>query len=444
MSIPPPSKRNPFLYGSPVPPTRFVGRQDIVKTLFARLYNGESTALIGEPHSGKTSLLRYIADEEVRERWLSGASAWHFFTDVDCHLLSRDFAPADFWRQALAALPHAMQNDTITRQWQMVSDNRFGSFMLEGLFRQLAKSDWRVVLLIDEFDILLHHLKFNAEFFGALRSLATRTNALSLVLAGRTPIAQMNKRGQELNPFGSPFFNNIIEMRLQPFSPDESREVVEAGLAGTGVEFAPHHYQFINILAGRHPFLVQVAASALFDATLEVKNHDVFYLAAAKLFHDRAEAHYDDLWRSLSPTEQTALVILALGELQGRIDGREFNTGDFGRMEWYGPELARLHEWGMVEQVDRRVALAGLTLWQSARWRVASRGLVWWLADTVIAGARQTISFEAWLQDKESRGFLTRDQFKKLRELANNSIPKSAVTSVAQMGALLLKEIVKQ
>jgi ABC-type phosphate/phosphonate transport system ATPase subunit len=57
---------NPFLYGKPVPPARFVGRRDAVRTLFSRLYNGESTAIVGEPHIGKSSLLRYVMDDDVR------------------------------------------------------------------------------------------------------------------------------------------------------------------------------------------------------------------------------------------------------------------------------------------------------------------------------------------------------------------------------------------
>ena len=40
---------NPFLYGKPVPPPRFVGRREAVRTLFSRLNNGESTAIVGEP-----------------------------------------------------------------------------------------------------------------------------------------------------------------------------------------------------------------------------------------------------------------------------------------------------------------------------------------------------------------------------------------------------------
>jgi hypothetical protein len=136
------------------------------------------------------------------------------------------------------------------------------------------------------------------------------------------------------------------------------------------------------------------------------------------------------------------MMILALGETKGWVDGREFNTDDIGRIEWYGPELLHLQDLGMVEKVDQRIGLAGLTLWQGARWRVASRGFAWWAAGNVIAETRDTVVFDQWLRDKEYQGLLTREQADSVRSLLN-SIPKSVVSSVAQMVKSLLGEIVK-
>jgi hypothetical protein len=67
---------------------------------------------------GKSSLLRYVADETVRAQWLGEASPNYFFTEIDCHMLTRDFTPGDFWRQALAALPEAVPDEALARQWQ--------------------------------------------------------------------------------------------------------------------------------------------------------------------------------------------------------------------------------------------------------------------------------------------------------------------------------------
>jgi hypothetical protein len=303
---------NPFLYGKPVPPVRHVGRQDKVRTLFSRLYNGESTAIVGEPHIGKSSMLRYMADEGVRAQWLSEAEAKYLFTEV----------------------------------------------------------------------------------------------------------------------------------RLLPFSLAEGHMLIDLTLTGTGVAFTDDDYAYIHVLAGWRPFLMQIAAAGMFESIVEGKSGEARYQAVSKFFHDCAAAHFDDFWRHLLPSEQTAMIILILGEMKGWVDGREFDTSDLGRMEWYGPELVHLQEAGMVEQVEQRVAIAALTLWQGERWRVTSRGFVWWAANNVVAGTRETTGFDQWLRDKEYHGLLSREQADSVRGLVS-SIPNSVISGVAQMTKVLLAEAVK-
>ncbi len=86
----------------------------------------------------------------------------------------------------------------------------------------LALEKQCVVLLIDQFDTLLHHDNFNtAEFFRALRSLSTTTDGLALVTASRMSITEMNRRTLEINPLGSPFFNTFMEERLPRLRPEQ-------------------------------------------------------------------------------------------------------------------------------------------------------------------------------------------------------------------------------
>ena len=61
---------NPFIYGKPVPSEKYIDRRRELRTLFSRLRNGECTAVVGEPHIGKSSLLRYIQDQKVQQEWL--------------------------------------------------------------------------------------------------------------------------------------------------------------------------------------------------------------------------------------------------------------------------------------------------------------------------------------------------------------------------------------
>ena len=53
---------NPFVYGNPVPPTHFIGRENIITNCYNKLAGPVRTsiAISGEHGIGKTSLLHYL------------------------------------------------------------------------------------------------------------------------------------------------------------------------------------------------------------------------------------------------------------------------------------------------------------------------------------------------------------------------------------------------
>ena len=62
-----PNRINPFIYSRSVQPDEFVGREPELRRLFSRLATGQSTAIIGLPHVGKSSLLNYVMDPARRK-----------------------------------------------------------------------------------------------------------------------------------------------------------------------------------------------------------------------------------------------------------------------------------------------------------------------------------------------------------------------------------------
>jgi hypothetical protein len=186
---------------------------------------------------------------------------------------------------------------------------------------------------------------------------------------------------------------------------------------------------------------VQTVAAALFDAVTHKKVREERYDAANRTMQRRITAHFADLWRSLSPEAQTATVILVLAEMKGRVDGRDFDTGDLEMLDWYGPELDRLADSGLVERDDCkewRSDQGNFAVWRGKRWRVTAGSFVWWVASNAIASTRKVLDFEQWLQDREFEGCLTRGQKKKFKELAGY-IPKGVVTNAGEFLGTLLK-----
>jgi hypothetical protein len=237
----------------------------------------------------------------------------------------------------------------------------------------------------------------------------------------------MNRKSHELNPFGSPFFNNSIEVRLLPFARADAQQLIEATLArgDSKIRFASADYDWLFSLAGRQPFLVQVAGASLYDAMANGDVGDTRYANATALFHQRAAAHFSDFWRHLTDDEKRALFLLALAEYRGYVDGRSFDMRQLGKLDRFAPELRHLRELGIVEAERAPNAVA----WGSENWRVASAGVVTWLMENIVVGFRSYdfVAVRGW----DFVGPLTRDEIATIREIANK-IPQNVIDLAVQ------------
>jgi len=239
----------------------------------------------------------------------------------------------------------------------------------------------------------------------------------------------------------SPFFNGSIEVNMRAFDNDDVNALLEKALVGTGVAFDGSARDFLHAMAGGHPFLLQAASGVLYDAIVAGKGGEARYYQAAWTFHKQTQDHFGDFWRHLGPRARTAATILCLGELQGRVPGQSFDTGDISSLERFGAELSALAEQGLVElwkEDGWHADWDNWVFWHGQRWRVASRRLVWWVSDRVLV--RDEVDWEEWLDAKRYRGLLTAEEIKALRSWAKK-IPKGAINTATKVIGLLLKEL---
>lgn len=424
---------NPFVYGRPVQPEKLVGRERPINTVFSRVSNGESTAIVGQPHIGKSSLLKYVAHRENRKARLGERALSQVWTEFDCHALPAHYHPKDFWKRILRPIPDEFREPEIDRRLAELSAADYDSFELADFFRHLAERGLQVVLVLDELESLMHHPNFNrVEFFGTLRSCAVHTGGLALIVASRLSVSEINRLAKT---YGSPFFNIGPDVKLQPLSENEVDRLLDIMLAGSETRFGTFERQYVHRVAGGHPYLVQAAAASLYDAMEDQKPIEQRVATASALLAERSEAFFDDVWDCLTSEARIAVVLLVLSELKGRIDGREFDTSEIGRMEWYTPELERLSGMGLVEVAGEpgwNRDWDNFVLWHGQRWRVAAESLSWWVCRHPVARGRRGASFEDWLQSKEFEGWLTREERGKVKDLVGK-IPQTVLTTAWQL-----------
>jgi len=247
---------NPFFYGNPVPPDQFLDRRRELRRITRRIVNrGQSSAVVGELDSGKTSLLLYLSAPETRTKLYGESGERLLFSYMDAQTLGGEFSQAQFWEHGLRPLHEQViapnPDSPLAQAYQMCRENEFGGFVLERLFAQMGPTGWRLVLMLDEFDLLLYHPILNcAEFFGSLRSLASRSRgALALVIASRRSLASLNKDTQQFSRTGSPYLNFFAEIVLGTLP---NKYVAEL-LCRTGDRFTAEDRRFIAEAAGDIP-----------------------------------------------------------------------------------------------------------------------------------------------------------------------------------------------
>ncbi len=404
---------SPFQVGNPVAPDKFLGRQRELRRTASRLSQGESTALVGEPRTGKTSLLLYLSAPQTQSDLYDDGAEGLIFSYLDSQSLGGQFTPAQFWEQALLPIKERLcipnPETAVAQQFAICQENGYGTYTLEVLFRRLHEAGRRLVLLLDEFNLILHHAVLNnAEFYGGLRSLSSRCASLSLVIASRLSLTRLNAETLVFNPTGSPYFNTFTELTLTDF-PEKD---VEA-LLRWGEDFIPADRYAIRRLAGGHPFLLQAAAEAMVDARAEkLDSEERRQFVADRLYREQRQ-HFADTWRNWSPESRQLFTVVGLANMHNQLADRRFRLDNLlDDIAGWGPELGEMKHSGLIEPSE---TIPG-------GWKVTRQIMLWWLADELVQAMRSESDFSQWLSSEELEGRWTRNQRDQMIEAAKNSV----------------------
>ncbi len=385
---------NPFFYGNPVLPDQFLDRRRELRRITRRIVNrGQSSAVVGELDSGKTSLLLYLSAPETRAKLYGESGERLLFSYMDVQTLGGEFSQAQFWEYGLRPLHKQViapnPDSPLAQAYQVCQENDFGAFVLERLFAQMGPTGWRLVLMLDEFDLLLHHPILNCgEFFGSLRSLASRSRgALALVVASRRSLASLNEDTQQFSRTGSPYFNFLAEIILGALP----NEYVTELLRRAGDRFTAEECHFITEAAGGHPYLVQVAASALWEVYEDGEGNprQRRQHVERSLYHEAAQTfgYVWRLWPSETHRALTAVALAHINTLEEReklLEKHQFDVQQLVReIDDCDPELRSLADQGFVAQDE---AIPG-------GWRVRPQVLLRWLVDELVRMARSETTF---------------------------------------------------
>lgn len=292
--------RNPFVLGKPIKePADFYGRAHELREIFESIVNMQPVALVGEHRCGNTSILYQVMHEDVRGKQLTPAvDAGLLFVFVNAQLAAE--GPDTFYRRIALALKRADPDAEV--DYNGTIDN----FWIEDYLEQLADRDMRLVLLLDEFEVLAG---FAASFWEWFRGLIIEYD-LSVVVATRVELGAFREEWGS----GSPFFNMFRSIYVGSWAlADVDQYLAGVGLA-TGVDFMPARAA-IQALGGRFPYYLQVATALYYELagreplTGATAQQD----AMQREFRTRTSPYFEDTWAKLPAGERRALALLAVG-----------------------------------------------------------------------------------------------------------------------------------
>ena len=413
---------NPFLYGNPVRDTNFIGRKREIQRITNRIETGQSVALVGEPRIGKTSLLTCLDKQKIRTKYYTGITENLIFSFLDTSTFDGEFSQPDFWEYALQPVYDKViiksSGSALAESYHICRENNFGNFVIARLLAQFKEANLRLVLLLDEFDQILHHPVLNsAEFFGGLRSVTIHSkDALVLVTASRQSLTNLNADTQDFSRMGSPYFNFFQEITLGAF---DNRDVSQL-LTCAGNRFSKQDRIFITKIAGEHPYLLQVASSILWDIYDEGGGSaSERCLKVAEGLYSQVNGTLANTWRLWPNAMQRAFVLVALPHmaLQQRGFYEERLLKD---LRDFGPELRILKNRGFIVRDNK----------MPSGWRVGPEAFMWWLADELVRILRNDPTLKSWLYEHQWNGLVTEGE-------------KDALEKIGQMIGGFIRDVIK-
>ena len=403
---------NPFLPFTPVSGADFVNRQNELKEICKHIARRTHTAIVGNPHVGKTSLLRQAATPSVFTAAVPNAERYAL-VEIESQLFGESDTTHDFWHELLTQATAA--NSAITALLKpLLDEKKIDEQALYRAFQQVDRAQGRVVAFIDEFDYLPNLKRFwTLDFLSVLRTIAMKSGGLVVVAASRASVAELNLLGQQLKATrGSDLFNYLDELTLGCFDAVSTQTWLAQQLA------TPTAAQEARWLAGHHPLLLQLAGDLLYDA-LEAAPSQTQFDALRETFISKAESQFQDVWNYLSPKAQVALVIFALATMDGAAGRQTFDLSDAVKtLDWYEAEVKEMARRGTIERDA------------NGKYRIPEAFRLW-LVERKIVGTRgeeTTEAFTQWLRDKQFKlgGLITNEELNKLQKIWQ-AIPKDVI-----------------
>ncbi len=267
----------------------FFGRKKELRRIFSRIsaYRPQSISIVGIPRIGKSSLLYYISQQEVYKKYIEN---WDKYLFIMIDLQGKKFEGKDgFFKEAILKIKNSVK--------ELNFEGNLDSEGFLKIIEKLEKMEFKVILLLDEFESITMNESFGEGFFSFLRSIANKYNFAYITSSNK----ELQKVCHTSKVADSPFFNIFSTLHLYTFNREEAYRLIEIPSEREGLPLKKYRDKIVE-MAGFFPFFIQIACSSFFDYFIE--NENIKIDGIVEIFYEEAKEHFRYYYEHFSDEEK--------------------------------------------------------------------------------------------------------------------------------------------
>lgn len=275
-------------------PENFYNRKAEIKRIFSRIGSSrpQSISIVGDRRIGKSSLLYYICNKNIRKKYLENPEKYIFaFFDFQ---EKKGMSVEQFFRIVTEKIAEQLPEESE----DLLQDFSYDSFLK--LIKTIVKYR-NVILVFDEFDAITNNENFSSEFFSFLRSIANSCN-IAYITSSKRDLQELCHANEIKD---SPFFNIFTRIPLGSFDIESALELIRIPSQKQGFPLE-EYADFILGLAGYYPLFIQIACSTFFETALGTRKI-VDLNKIKERYCEEAESHFKYIWYHLHEDEKACL-----------------------------------------------------------------------------------------------------------------------------------------
>jgi serine/threonine-protein kinase len=268
----------------------FIGRVSLAAKIYSRIGAGrpQSVSIVGDLKIGKTSLINYLTDPQIMKTYLDSPESYIFIK------ISISENNIDTLEQFVKLL-----SDQISQKSGYPYEKTLSYYdWFKKAAEALTKEGRKLIVFLDDFNLITQNENFPLEFFSFLRSMANNYNVAYVT----TSYHDLQKLCISKDVEESPFFNIFTNMTLRAFEEEKAQDFIRKHCPGISDE----NSDILIKYAGRFPFQLKVACNTLkkIQGNGNAQNPEDSF---SESFYNEIKEYFDLLFSRFNPEHQKIL-----------------------------------------------------------------------------------------------------------------------------------------